>query len=221
MNALAPAQAIASPELWASPKVPFLPFGQGAVDLARYLELVLAWNRKLNLSACKEAIPLLRDLVQDSFFLAGFLDELALLKRWPETGQRIWDLGAGAGLPGIPLRIFWPQGHYTWIERRQKRALFLQNVCAQLKLAACSGFCGDASAFFAGSPQKAHCILSRAFMPWQQLLDFCADQLEPNGSIIIMANHAPPSLPSGWTLDAAKLCPLPDKTHWLWALSRI
>lgn len=218
---LTPAQAVASPHLWASEELPFFPYGKGAAELALYLDLLLAWNRKLNLSACKSAIPILRDLAQDSIFLASFLDELTLRKQWDKKNLRLWDLGAGAGLPGIPLRIFWPRGDYTWIERRQKRALFLQNVCAQLKLAACSGYTGEAQAFFAASSQKAHCILSRAFMPWQKLLNFCDRQLEPHGSIIIMANQEPPELPDGWQLDSARICQLPTKKHWLWALSRI
>ncbi|MBD5642070.1 MAG: 16S rRNA (guanine(527)-N(7))-methyltransferase RsmG [Desulfovibrio sp.] len=217
---LAAAQAIAAPRLWASDELPFLPYGSGAADLALYLDLLLAWNRKLNLTACQDAVSLLRDLAQDSIFLASFLEELAWRKQWPKTGMQILDLGAGAGLPGIPLRIFWGRGDYTWIERRQKRALFLQNACARLKLANCAGYCGDASDFFKQTRQKARCILSRAFMPWQKLLNFCAGQLASAGSLIIMANHEPPELPAGWRLDSALPCKLPAKTHWLWALSQ-
>lgn len=217
---LSPAGAIAAPRLWASAEIPFLPCGEGARELASYIETLLAWNRKLNLSGCAEALPLLRDLIQDSFFLASFLDELVLVKQWPVEALEILDLGAGAGLPGIPLRIFWPYGHYTWVERRQKRALFLQNICARLRLPRCSGFPGDAAAFFAATNQKAHCIISRAFMPWQKLPDFCAAQLAPTGSLIIMASHPPPAPPAGWQLDASRHCPLPARDHWLWALSR-
>ena len=40
----------------------------------------------------------------------------------PET----WDLGAGAGIPGIPLRLVWDSGTFTLVEVREKRVLFLE-----------------------------------------------------------------------------------------------
>lgn len=212
--------AIAHPHLWAASSIPFLPYGVGAEKLALYVDLLLKWNVKLNLSAYQEPVSLLRDLIQDSFFLASFLDSLVLHHLCPGDKLKIWDLGAGAGLPGIPLRIFWPHGAYTWIERRQKRALFLQTACAHLELPNCDGFMGDAKSFFAASSVKPDFIISRAFMPWQKLLNFCSDQLLKGSHIIVMSNESPPEIaPQGWRLVATQNCQLPRKNHWLWALS--
>lgn len=219
-QAISPGEAIARPDLWAGAEIPFLPYGDGARNLALYMDLLLAWNRKLNLSGCDNAIELLRDLVQDSFFMASFIEELALRKKWKPEIAAIWDLGAGAGLPGIPLRIFLPFGKYTWVERRQKRALFLENVCARLALPGISGFCGDAAKFMARHSEGAQCIIARAFLPWQKLLEFCKGHLARCGSVIIMSNQAPPALPAQWQLDSSKCYWLPHKTHWLWALSQ-
>ena len=47
---------------------------------------------------------------------------------------RICDAGSGAGLPGIPLALIFPQAQFTLVERMQKRAAFLQNCAASLSL---------------------------------------------------------------------------------------
>ena len=48
---------------------------------------------------------------------------------------RILDVGSGAGLPGVPLAIAFPNHQITWVERRQRRANFLRIVVSQLELA--------------------------------------------------------------------------------------
>ncbi len=49
--------------------------------------------------------------------------------------EQILDLGSGAGLPGVPLALAFPQHQVTWVERRQRRANFLRIVASQLELA--------------------------------------------------------------------------------------
>lgn len=209
----AAAEALAAPDLWAAPELPFLPSGEGAALLAAYIDMLLVWNRKLNLAGCHEPVPLLATLIQDSFFLTQFLERI-----FPAPPGLTLDPGAGAGLPGIPLRIFWRKGEYRMIERSQKRALFLANACSRLKLENTSSCCQDAKAVFAAS-QKADCILSRAFMPWQELLAFCRPGLAPGGTVVIMANQPPPgALPPGWLLQDSFGYRLPERERWFWAI---
>ncbi|MBD5553670.1 MAG: hypothetical protein HDQ44_04965 [Desulfovibrio sp.] len=130
----------------------------------------------------------------------------------------ICDLGAGAGLPGVPLRILWPHGHYLWIERAQRRALFLENVNARLRLGM-QGVCASAQAWFGGG-QLADCIVSRAFMPWRKLLALCTSALTQAGAIIIMANSPPPMLPPPWRVAASLAYAPCGKQRWLWAARR-
>ena len=78
--------------------------------LAVYLDMLVRWNRRMNLVGPASGLEILETLIQDSWFLADLLTELA-----PQPGE-ILDLGAGAGLPGIPLRVFWKSGRYFLVE---------------------------------------------------------------------------------------------------------
>lgn len=215
MRAATPEELLAAPQLWAAADIPFLPVLAGREDLGLYLQMLLKWNKVLNLTGSAGALPLLRDLIQDSFFLLQFLDQLATDLAWQEP--LLADLGAGAGLPGIPLRLFWQKGSYNLVELRQQRAIFLQNVIARLKLKNTHVRAISAENYFAGQSAKAQCILSRAFRPWPQVLALAKPWLAANGAALLMANEKAPTLPPGWALAKEISYQLPHKQRWLWA----
>lgn len=193
----------------------FLTFEEKS-KLTVYRDLLFKWNRSMNLSGGK-SLAELEALFEDSFALAEFMKTIFPRQ---QLDLDIWDLGAGAGLPGIPLRIIWQNGRYTLIEARQKRALFLANVLAKLKLPRTSLFTGRAEEFFNRSPEGSDCILSRAFMPWEKLLPFCASHLRPGARIVVMANSACTNVPGGWTLELSRSYYSGGCERWLWALAR-
>ena len=79
---------------------------QAALEpLAEYLEMLCQWNKAMNLVGPHTWQDIFGRLAVDSFHLADFLNKLDL----PEA-PLCWDLGAGAGLPGIPLRMVWRRG---------------------------------------------------------------------------------------------------------------
>lgn len=174
-----------------------------ARQLAGYLELLMKWNRVMNLVGARSWRACLESLVSDSLHLARYLESRpgGLL---PDTGTEtahIWDLGAGAGLPGIPLRMFWQPGEYWLVEAREKRALFLSTVLARLDLPRTHAFHGRAEAFMPG--RHADLVLSRAFMPWREVLELVAGSLKSGGHVLFMT-RAPldeKSIPSGWRLE--------------------
>jgi 16S rRNA (guanine527-N7)-methyltransferase len=134
----------------------------------------------------------------DSLHLAAFLPGLGL----PEEPE-CWDLGAGAGLPGIPLRVLWQDGRYTMVESREKRALFLRAALAALDLPRTAAVRARVEEFFRTAP-PADCILSRAFMPWPELLALVAGRLAPGGRVVLltrepMAGDAPAG--GGWAVS--------------------
>ena len=212
-------QEIASADLAAACRALRCPVPEEALaPLGAYLSLLMRWNRVMNLTGAKtwrEALI----LAADSFFLARFLEELPLPAQ-PLT----WDLGAGAGLPGLPLRMVWQDGEYHMVEVREKRAIFLHTVLSRLALPRTLAVHERAEDFFArmfALKRQADCMLSRAFMPWERLLPFVADSLGPDGCVCIAATRPPPdALPERWILAAEYAYELDGVRRFFWALRK-
>ena len=170
-------------------KAGFSPDERQSADLAGYLSLLMKWNRVMNLAGASTWREALEHLVFDSFYLADLVRSLA-----PDEPEA-WDLGAGAGLPGIPLRMLWQKGSYWLVESREKRALFLSTVLARHPLPGTRVFQGRAEEFMGG--RQADIILSRAFMPQETLLPFIHDYLKPGGRAVLMRN-APAAFSHPW-----------------------
>lgn len=162
----------------------------------QYLGLLLAWNRRMNLVGSQDWRTVLLDLVLDSFHLASFLELLDL-----DDQAAILDLGAGAGLPGIPLRMVWTRGVYRMVEVRQKRQAFLAHALGQLGLPRTHVFPGTAEAALARFGPAL--VVSRAFKPWPEVLDLVQDHV-PGRAVrtVFMTNEPPPAQwPAGWRLE--------------------
>ena len=153
-----------------------------AGQLSAYLTLLMQWNKVMNLVGARHWRDALDDLVMDSFHLNDFL-RAQVLPALPASPV-CWDLGSGAGLPGIPLRILWNEGDYWMVESRDKRTIFLSTVLARSPLAGTHVFHGRAEQFMEG--KKADLIVSRAFMPWKELLAFIKGHLNPGGQIVFL-----------------------------------
>jgi 16S rRNA (guanine527-N7)-methyltransferase len=92
----------------------------------RYQTLLLDWNERMNLTAVTDptAVP-----------IRHFLDSLScLLVTGPLDGQNLIDIGAGAGFPGLPLKILYPGLRLTLAESVGKKCRFLEAVITELGL---------------------------------------------------------------------------------------
>ncbi|MFO7717111.1 MAG: 16S rRNA (guanine(527)-N(7))-methyltransferase RsmG [Desulfohalobium sp.] len=150
--------------------------------LTTYLRLLQQWNRRVNLVGPRHWQTILTRLVADSWHLAELFETLS----WPRTMQTL-DLGAGAGLPGLPLRLFWTHGTYTLVEIRQKRVAFLHNALTQMELSQTTIHHGRAEEL-PHDYLPAQLVLSRAFLPWPKLLPLAHSLLATNGRLIILSN---------------------------------
>src|SRR5262245_46400292 len=91
--------------------------------LDQFLELLARWNRVFNLTGIRGRRELIERHLVESLALRPLL-----------RGERIADVGTGAGLPGVPLAISERARAFTLIESRAKRVRFLRHVVAELHL---------------------------------------------------------------------------------------
>jgi 16S rRNA (guanine527-N7)-methyltransferase len=94
-------------------------------QFSRYLELLLLWNRAQNLTGFESSGEIVRGLFEDSLLFLPLL---------PDRPIRVVDIGAGAGIPSIPLRIIDEGVEVTLVESRRKRVSFLKTVRRELGL---------------------------------------------------------------------------------------
>lgn len=89
-----------------------------------YMNLLLEWNEKINLTAIIEPKEII---------LKHFIDSLTILK-YIDKNKKVIDIGTGAGFPGIPLKIMREDIEVTLLDSLNKRIQFLNEVIMQLKL---------------------------------------------------------------------------------------
>lgn len=95
--------------------------------LLAYLELLLKWNAKINLTAIRDPEQIVPRHFGESLALAHSV----MTKLAPRTAA---DLGSGAGFPGLPLSIYAPDLPVTLVESQNKKATFLKEVVRTLGL---------------------------------------------------------------------------------------
>jgi 16S rRNA (guanine527-N7)-methyltransferase len=90
----------------------------------KYMELLTEWNEKMNLTAIIEPKEII---------LKHFIDSLTILKEIKD-GDKIVDVGTGAGFPGVPLSIMKEKSEITLVDSLNKRLIFLEEVAKELEL---------------------------------------------------------------------------------------
>lgn len=95
---------------------------------AAYLDLLVRWNAKINLTAVRGAEQMVTRHFGESLFAAKLICET-------KTPTTLFDLGSGAGFPGVPFAIYSPATQVTLIESQQKKATFLKETSRMLGLA--------------------------------------------------------------------------------------
>ncbi|MDC3263962.1 16S rRNA (guanine(527)-N(7))-methyltransferase RsmG [Porticoccaceae bacterium] len=149
-------------------------------QLLAYLQLLITWNRAYNLTAIRDPAEMVK---------LHLLDSLTVLPHI--QGQRLIDVGTGAGLPGIPLAIMCPDRHFTLLDSNGKRTRFLFQARCELGLANVSEI---QSRVEEHRPDRGYdAVLSRAFTSVADMVNKCAHLLTTDGLFLAMKGKFPQS----------------------------
>lgn len=98
--------------------------------LCRYLDLLVEWNQRFDLTAARSEDELVDLTLADALIIVAG----ALLGREPAAGERWVDVGSGAGAPALPLALLLPEISLTLVEPKHKRVAFLRTASGALSL---------------------------------------------------------------------------------------
>lgn len=145
--------------------------------LLDYLALLQKWNKVYNLTSVRDPQTMLTRHILDSLSLIPYLDCRSLL-----------DVGSGAGLPGIPIAICFPQMAVTLLDSNIKKTRFLQQVKAELKLNNVTVVHGRVEQM---SLPKVEVVTARAFATIAEIIDLAARHCDDAGSLVLMKGVYP------------------------------
>jgi 16S rRNA (guanine527-N7)-methyltransferase len=169
-------------------------------QFSRYLELLLLWNRAQNLTGFTSPAEIVRGLFEDSLLFLPLL---------PDRPLRVVDIGAGAGIPGMPLRIIDERIEVTLIESKRKRVSFLKTLRRELGLESVVVEEGRAEALVSEVVRRDgvfDAAVARGVGNLEQVVPVALQFLKPGGVFIV---SAPPP---------ARLAGLGTESHGVWRI---
>ena len=146
--------------------------------LVAHLDLLDDWNSRMNLTAIRDRPSQLTKHLLDSLTVLPYLH-----------GQRIADVGSGAGFPGIPLAIVEPHRHFSLIESTGKKCRFLEHVRDTLQLANVEVVQSRAEAY---KPDiRFDTVIARAVGPVADLVKVAGPLVVGGGRLLAMKGRYP------------------------------
>jgi 16S rRNA (guanine527-N7)-methyltransferase len=142
-----------------------------------YYEVLIEKNKVMNLTAITEFSEVVNK---------HFIDSLSLIKVYSPKNQKVLDLGTGAGFPGIPLKIVYPELDILLVDSLNKRLVFLQEVIEKLNLQKIATIHGRAEDLGKNNFYREHfdlCV-SRAVAKLSSLSEYCLPFVKKGGYFI-------------------------------------
>lgn len=162
------------------------PLSEAERDATRkYLLLLAKWQR---------AQRLVGSAAPEWLVIHVVLDSLLFLRVLPAAARRVLDLGAGAGVPGVPLRIVRPDLEVTLLEARRRRASFLAEVVRELGLANCRVVGERAEAVASEIGATFDAVVMRCAGSPEDMVPLALRFVSPGGRVVV---SGPPHRSSG------------------------
>jgi 16S rRNA (guanine527-N7)-methyltransferase len=165
-----------------------------AAAFEAFTDELLAWNEHLNLTAVTD-----REQVEIRHYLdsLALLPALAVLEGVPlaallSRNIGAVDVGAGAGLPGLALRIVWPRLRLTAIEATGKKVRFMEHLAGRLGLSEVQFIHGRAEELALREPHRAayDLVLARAVAPLPTLVEYLLPLARRGGRVVAYKGSA-------------------------------
>lgn len=145
-----------------------------------YYNMLIEWNSFMNLTAITDF---------DEVLKKHFTDSVSLIRAIPDLGEKrfkVIDVGTGAGFPGIPLKIVFPNISVVLLDSLNKRVNFLNEVISKLQLTDITAMHGRAEDFAQNKEYRESfdlCV-SRAVANLATLSEYCLPFVKKNGRFI-------------------------------------
>jgi len=162
-----------------------------AGQLLRLLDELDDWNQRMNLTAIRERSQQITKHLLDSLAVHSYL-----------RGDRVADIGTGAGFPGLPLAVALPQHRFTLLDSTAKKLKFVEHAAQTLGLDNVQTVHTRAESY--RPKERFDCVLSRAVGPIETFVKGSGHLCVGGGRLLAMKGRYPTDelthIPSGWKL---------------------
>ena len=147
-------------------------------QLLDFIKLIEKWNKAYNLTAIRDSAAMVHLHLLDSLAIVPFI-----------AGQRVIDIGTGAGLPGLVLAIYFPEIEFMLLDSNAKKTRFVQQAILELKLNNVSVCHNRVEQYHPEKPFDT--VITRAFAGLSDIVDLTAHLLSKDGVLLAMKGQAP------------------------------
>src|SRR6185437_14831718 len=154
--------------------------GSKLSSIRAYIDLLLKWNAKLNLTSIRDPEEIVTRHFGESLFAARQLFPTR------DSHESVIDVGSGAGFPGLPLKLWSPTVDLTLVESNQRKATFLREVIRALDLTSTAVVSERAESV----SLRADVVTLRAVERFERILPVALRLVKPGGRIALLIGDA-------------------------------